>query len=101
MKNILLCYVTDSKNFDYIDKEVEELKKDLYNRGQNTLYTYIAVEVAQGLTTTDTDEIEYILQCEKKINYLVFAAKEEQMTFLRPFARYFVDKGYIVFFRFY
>lgn len=101
MKNILLCFVTDSKDFDFIDKKIEEIKSDKLKKGLKTIYTYTAVFTKQGLTSTDTDEIEYILQTRRGINYITFALKEEHLGLTRKFSLHFIDKGYIVFFSFY
>lgn len=98
MKKLLLCFITNTNDYNYIDSRLEFFTEENIEKGFSVVYQYVVKYSEEGLTQTDIDEIDYILQSNKDIHYILFILASENIIPVRKSALIFIDRGYIVLF---
>ncbi|MEI3255943.1 MAG: hypothetical protein V8R83_11750 [Candidatus Gastranaerophilaceae bacterium] len=96
MDKFLICYITDNNDFDYIDSRLEYFAEQKLHQGCSVVYKYVAQQTKNGFTQTDIEEISYILESNRGINYILFVVPKDAFEVYRSAIRNYVDKGYIV-----
>lgn len=84
MRNILLCIVSDIEDYKILDKQIEYIKTDLESQHYNIVKTYIAKYIPEGFTSTDDDEINYIIQNFPEIKEIKFVTIRYDTNYSYP-----------------